>query len=397
MLHTGTRALSQKSVSRGRFTVFLCVAAATVVLAVALLSARVVPSTTPAPAPSEPRVSINAIFSQLNPGNPFYERFANVLASPLVDGISTALNWAMVDHGPGDSGGQYQWRTFDNGIERFIRAGKKVNLLVQPISYGSSNSATPSYVMNDQNLVTVSCEGGPGGVAYSNFPVVYEKGFKDRHKAFIKEVIQHYANNPHIGYIRFGLSVGNEIFPQCARQEAERSGLNIPQWRDRVWLPYHKEMMEYEKSLNPTMQIESPMTPFGGEPIWTDTEAKNAAAVGFGFGLQGLQANDIAHYPHCTGDWCNLFEKYAGQVPMLQLSTLGPSDPSGSCEPPACSPGQRATGALPALLEFAIKHHANTFELYPQDVLIALDPKHPQYKTYHSAYAGAIAAARRPE
>src|ERR1700752_3698248 len=120
MLHAGTRALSQKSVNRGRFTRLLCVVAAAIALSTPSLPSGVVASTTPTPAPSEPRVSINAIFSQLNPGNPFYERFANVLASPLVDGISTALNWAMVDHGPADLGGQYQWRTFDNGIERFI-------------------------------------------------------------------------------------------------------------------------------------------------------------------------------------------------------------------------------------------------------------------------------------
>ena len=346
------------------------------------------------PATPSHGISINAIFSQLNPSDPLYDRFANVLASPLVDGVSTALNWATVDQGPGATGGQYQWRTFDNGIERFIHAGKKVNLLVQPISYGSSNSGTPSYVLKDKALVKVNCRGGPGGVPYPDFPVVYEKSFKDPYKAFIKQVVQHYANNPHIGYIRFGLSIGNEIFPQCAKDEAALAGFAVPQWRDRVWLPYHKEMMEYEKSLNPTMLIESPMTPWSGETIWTDTEAKNAAAVGFGFGLQGLQASDIAHYPNCTGDWCNLFNKYAGQVPILQLSTLGPTDPSGKCDIPPCPPGRRATGPLPPLLAFAVEHHANTFELYPQDILIALDPKHPQYAAYHSSYAGAIAAAR---
>jgi hypothetical protein len=393
MLLIRIKGLWQKTVDPGRCTRFLWLVAA----ATAPLLGWVVYLTAQTPAPTGHGVSINAIFSQLHPSDPLYDRFAKVLASPLVDGISTALNWATVDYGPEDPGGQYQWRTFDNGIERFIQAGKKVNLLVQPISYGSNNTATPSYVMNDKSLVTVSCGGGPGGVAYPNFPVVYEKGFKDRYKAFIKEVIRHYANNPHIGYIRFGLSVGNEIFPQCAKQAAARSGLNIPQWRDRVWLPYHKEMMEYEKSLRPTMQIESPMTPWSGETIWTDTEAKNAAAVGFGFGLQGLQASDIANYPHCTGDWCNLFEKYAGQVPILQLSTLGPTDPSGSCEQPACSPGQRVTGPLPALLAFAVKHHANTFELYPQDVLIAFDPKQPQNRAFHSAYVDAIAATRGAE
>ena len=339
-------------------------------------------------------MKIDALFSQLDRKGPLYDRFQRVLESPLVDGVTTALNWAAVDRGPGASGGQYQWRDFDEGIQRFIKAGKKVNLMVQPISYGSNNMATPSYVMEDRNVEKVSCHGGPGGADYENFPVVYAKAFKEHYKAFIREVVQHYSDNPHIGYIRFGLSVGNEIFPQCARQEAERSGMNIPQWRDKVWLPWHKEMMEYEKSLNPPMTIESPMTPFMGETIWTDTEAKQAAEVGFGFGLQGLQMSDIEGYPHCTGDWCRLFEQYAGKVPMLQLSTLGQTDPSGTCAP-ECKPGQRVVGPLPKLLAFAVEHHATEFELYPQDILIALDPKHPLYQQYHDAYAGAVAAARK--
>jgi len=338
---------------------------------------------------------MNAIFSQLEPSNPMYERFQRVLDSPLVDGITTALNWSAIDQGPGAAGGQYHWEAFDKGIQRFIKAGKKVNLMVQPISYGANNTATPAYVMNDRNLETVSCHGGPGGAEYENFPVVYGKVFREAYKAFIAEVVRHYADNAHIGYIRFGLSVGNEIFPQCARQEAEASRMDLPQWRDKIFLPYHKEMMEYEKSLGPTMVIESPMTPFMGETIWTDTEAKQAAEAGFGFGLQGLQSGDVARYPTCTGDWCKLFEKYAGQVPMLQLSTLGPTDPSGTCEPPACTPGQRATGPLPVLLQFAVEHHATAFEIYPMDILIALDPKHPLYAKYHKEYADAVAAARR--
>ena len=198
-------------------------------------------TSTPTPTPPARSITINAIFSQLNPTDPLYARFAAVLASPLVDGVSTALNWAVIDQGPGTPGGQYQWRAFDRGIQRFIDAGKKVNLLVQPISYGSTNVATPAYVLNDPSLVKVSCRGGPGGVPYPDFPVVYEKAFKNPYKAFIAQVIQHYADNPHIGYIRFGLSVGNEIFAQCAREEAELAGLTIPQWRDRVWFHYDKD------------------------------------------------------------------------------------------------------------------------------------------------------------
>jgi hypothetical protein len=333
-------------------------------------------------------MSINAIFSQRSPTDPLYAAFSYVLASPLVDGVATALDWSSVDQGPGDSGGQYQWNTFDTGIQRFIDAGKKVSILVQPISYGGTNAATPSYVLADPTLQKVSCG------TISNLPVVYEPGFETPYKAFIAEVVAHYAGNPHIGYIRIGLSTGNEIFPECASQEAALAGLSVQQWRDQVWLKWDKDMMVYEKSLNPTMQIESPMTQYT-DTTWTDSEAANAVAQGFGFGSQGLQASDISKYPTCTGDWCNLFDKYAGQAPLLQLSTLDLTDPSGTCTPSCVAPGQKATGALPPLLAFAVQHHANTFEAYPQDLLIAFDPSYPGYATYHSAYSAAIAAARR--
>src|SRR6266567_668719 len=67
------------------------------------------------PSASHP-IAINAIFSQLNPTDPLYKRFSSVLASPLIDGVSTALNWASIDKGPQSPHGQYQWSAFDGGI-----------------------------------------------------------------------------------------------------------------------------------------------------------------------------------------------------------------------------------------------------------------------------------------
>jgi len=333
---------------------------------------------------------INAIFSQFDAGDPLYNDFSYVLSSPLVDGVCPALDWSMVDTGAADSGAQYQWTTFDGDVQRFIDAGKKVNILVQPISYGNPNVATPAYVMNDATLDKVSCNG------VTNLPVVYETAFKVPYKAFVANVIAHYAGNPDIGYIRFGLSTGNEVFPECALQEAALVSLSVTQWRDAYWLKWQKEMLDYIKGLDPTMQIESPMTPYLGDTTWTDTEAAQAVADGFGFGSQGLQSSDITTYPTCTGDWCNLFAKYATQAPVLELSTLGQSDPSGSCAPP-CMTGstQQATGQLPPLLAFAVQHHANVFESYPQDLLIALDPTYPGYATYHAAYLAAFTAAHQ--
>jgi hypothetical protein len=56
---------------------------------------------------------------------------------------------------------------------------------------------------------------------------------------------------------------------------------------------------------------------------------------------------------------------------------------------------QPVTGTLQPLLQFAVAHGANAFEAYPEDLLIAFDPTYPGYSAYHTAYAAAIAAARK--
>jgi hypothetical protein len=336
--------------------------------------------------------TINAVFPPLRPTDKDYQAFSNVLASPLVDGISPPLRWSMIDKGPGAPGGQYQWAAFDHEIQHFIDAGKKVNLIVWAIAYGPLGAAVPAYVLNDPKLVTVNCKGK------TNWPVVYESAFNTPYKAFIAEVLRHYANNPHIGYIRFGLSIGGEIFPWCGREEAALKGLTIEQWRDQVWLPYDKAMLDYEKSLSPTMQIIAPTTRGGGpgDLTWIDTEAANAVADGFGFGNQGLQKEDISSYPNCVSGWCAPFDRYAGQVP-LELQTIALSAPGGACttsNPEACK-RELGTGPLPPLLDFGLKHHATIFEIYTDDLMVALDPNNPAYASYHTEYANALAAAHR--
>src|ERR1700690_330191 len=298
---------------------------------------------------------INAVSPPMKPGDRNYTNFSSILSSPLVNGVNPSLSWGMIDQGPGASGGQYQFSTFDSEIQRFIDAGKTVNIIVYPIDY-SSSLHVPSYVLNDPTLDKLHCN--PTNI----WPVVYEPPFKNAYKAFIAAVLKHYANNPHIGYIRFGLSRGGEIYPFCNQQEAALLNMSVSEWTTQVWAAYDKEMLDYEKSLNPTMKILAPTTQFG-PPDVADAEAANAVAVGFGFGSQGLRLSDIANYPNCNGDWCNLFNKYTGQVP-LELQTIGLSDPTGICgtsSNPPC-PGniqqqtnQQNTGPLPPLLTLGLQ------------------------------------------
>lgn len=336
-------------------------------------------------------VTINAVFPPMQAGDRNYEDFGSyILKSPLVDGINPPLVWSAIDKGPNAVGGQYQFETFDSEIQRFINAGKKVNLIVYPIGY-SLLQAPPAYVLNDPALDKVSCT----TPTFTNWPVVYEAPFKNAYKAFIAQVIQHFAGNPHIGYIRFGLSRGGEIYPFCAREEAALSKLSLADWGTQVWLPYDREMLEYEKSLNPPMRIMGPTTQFG-TPDFADTEAENAIADGFGFGSQGMQKKDLLDYPNCTADWCNLFNQYGGRA-ALELQTYGQSDPSGVCgtDGHAACPGgalQEATGPLPPLITFAAAHHATILEIYTNDLLLALDPNYPGNAVFGTGYIQALLA-----
>lgn len=334
-------------------------------------------------------VTINAVFPPLKSTDANYANYSYILESPLVDGVNPALYWSAVDKGPNAAGGQYQWSTFDSQIQRFIDAGKMVNIIVYAIDYGTPNTATPSYVLTNPSLDTINCP------AKTGWPVVYDSSFKVPYKAFLAEVIHHYNNNPHIGYIRFGLSMGGEIFPWCGTQEATSAGLTYAEWGNQVWLPYDKEMLGFEKAQNPTMLILGPTTK--GAAGWVDTEAAQAVAEGFGFGNQGLEAIDITNYPNCGSGWCSPFDTYAGQVPM-ELQTIGQSDPTGVCGTtgnPACPGGtnQQNTGPLPPLLTFGIQRHATIFEIYTLDLLLAFDPSYPNYALYHTEYVNALTNA----
>jgi hypothetical protein len=79
-----------------------------------------------------------------------------------------------------------------------------------------------------------------------------------------------------------------------------------------------------------------------------------------GFGNQGFSSIDIANFPVCASNWCDLFAQYAGKVP-LELQTFGLSNSSG--KPPI--------GSLVKLLPFAVEHHATVLELYCGDWLLA--------------------------
>jgi hypothetical protein len=349
------------------------------------------------------RVTINAVFPPLSylpfPGTQYANDFLTYVASsPLVDGVNPPLLWSLVDKGPGAPGGQYDWSAFDAVIQPYINLGKTINLIVWPISeagvnsLNNSNHATPAYVMNQVD--TVTCTAFPGdGTRAGSYPVVWEPGFKSHYKMFITAVVKHYRGNPHIGYIRFGITGGGAINPQCELEQTPY----LPAGNSFIEtiLELDEDILKYEKSQNPSFSVVAPMQAYQNSLAYADTEALNGIANGFGLGNEGLRKSDMKNYPVCSGDWCNLFteESYVQPTPIFELQTYGQSDPSATCTPSCWNGVQQQTGPLPALLSFAVEHHANTFEIYSLDLLLALDPHYPGYNQYHDEYQHALVAA----
>ena len=300
------------------------------------------------------------------------------MSNPIVTGANFSVSWSEVDKGPGASP-QYVWNSVDDRLKPWISAGKKVNLILWPVSYGT-NTATPGYVLSSLGSSNkVSCHG-------ETIPNYFAAAYLGPYEAFLKALFKHYAGNSAIDYIRVGMGQGGEIYPVNGL-ETDSNCYNTfihGGFSDENWAHYLETLIDYAVSLKPGHQLMLGATFIDGETAENEVIA-HAVAAGIGFGNQGFQLSDITNYAKgkdCQGNWCNLFNQYQGQVP-LQLQTKGQSNPANS--PP--------TGSLTKLLPFAVTRHASILEVYWEDWLIAFSPTYPGYSAYHTAYASALKAA----
>lgn len=336
------------------------------------------------------KVSLNVLSFPGASGDPYFQSDVPTYLynNPTVNGATVAIEWGGSDPG----GGQYDWSYPDSQIQPWIQAGKKANLVVWAVAdnsstscgpegrYGQSgtgNCAIPSYVWNalgSSNITSCTSQYGT-----QQMPNYFAADFQSNYKDFMAAVIQHYAQNPSIGYIRFGLGHGGESQPvagwndtttSCGQAYVNAWGLSVASWEQ-----YLASMLSYEGSLNSPVQLMMGVTPMG-EPGRTvpDYAAPLAVQNGLGFGSQGLEASDVSNCSESTADWCSLFNEYAGQVP-LELQTIAQSCPSGNCR----------TGSLVDLIPFAVNNYGTVFEIYYQDWLTAYDPNYPGYFTAYQA------------
>ncbi len=318
-----------------------------------------------------PPIALELLFPPTSPYQQWYPDVQKyLLNNSTVAGVTVWLEWGTVDKGP-TSNPQYDFSAFDAQIAPWIAAGKKINLVVWAVSDTPTNNATPSYVLSNLGSSNVTTCAG------EKIPNYFQSAFQLPYQAFMVQVVKHYATNGSIGYIRIGLGRGGETFPapNFGSDPCTSTFTNKWGWTDTTWTNYVNAMLNYENTLKSPKQMMVGIDSVDSNSM-PDSVAATAVSMKMAFGNQGMQASDITNYPHCSSDWCNLFDQYTGDVP-LELQTIELSNPNGTGK----------VGSLVKLLPFAVSHHVTILEIYCNDWLLAFDPNYPGYSTYGAAYA----------
>jgi len=305
------------------------------------------------------------------------------LHSPLLCGVDIFVLWSSIDMGPGVVP-RYNWASLDREIAPWEAAGKEVALIVSGASEGGTTElATPRYVVSQVTMV--SCPAEPP------VPVFWQPAYMDNWRAFVRATVDHFAGDPHIPYLRFGMTVDGEGYLPGVY---ELSRTCVDKWNTFAWstnLPrYVAGLLAFEKTLRSPHEIVAAVD-YGDMSV----AGQQAAASGIGVGIAVMNkasATAILHNQPCPlSDWCAKFAALAKRT-TLYLQTLSYSDPTGGLKSDPPNP-QELTGPLPPLLAAGIAIHAQILEIFPQDWLLALDPQYPGYGEYHEAYLTALTAA----
>ncbi len=307
----------------------------------------------------------HGLFVILFPGARVNAQTNILLHNPAVCGANFYIVWKDVDRGPGASP-RYDWSAIDRQIAPWITAKKRVNFIIWATTYRKGDSATPDYVF--AKVPSVTCP------AFGHVPVFWNTEFMRSYQSFMSAVIDKFGKNPAVGYIRFGLGAGGEIYPACMFFMRDQG------FSDETWKKYIFDMLDYEKSLHSPKQLAVGLNAYGEPPHldFAAAVAERAVQDGIAIGNQGLTAedarNDAAGKP-CMADWCRIFRRARGKVPLI-LQTGHPTEPEG--------PGE--IGSLVDMLPFAVGQRVQIFELYPQDWLVAYDRFTPGYPRHHEEY-----------
>ncbi|HTS35852.1 MAG TPA: hypothetical protein VMH04_09285 [Candidatus Solibacter sp.] len=316
----------------------------------------------------------HGLFVILFPGARVNAQANILLHNPAVCGANFYLVWKEIDRGP-SANPRYDWSSVDRQIAPWVAAKKRVNFIIWATTYQKGDSATPEYVF--AKVPSVTCP------SFGHVPVFWNPGFMQSYQAFMRAVVDHFANNPSVGYIRFGLGAGGEVFPACMHFMRDQG------FSDSTWQKYIFDMLDFQKGLNSPKQLAVGINAYGEPPHldFAAAVAARAAQDGIAIGNQGLTASDPrndADGKPCMANWCKIFREHRTKVPLV-LQTGHPTEPDRSGE----------IGSLVDMLPFAVEQKVQIFELYPQDWLVAYDQYNPAYPRHHEEYQKVIEDAAK--
>jgi hypothetical protein len=318
-----------------------------VVAAVGLVATASVAATDKVPKCTAPLATVevpkapHGLFVILFPGAAINSKATKYLVSQApVCGANIYVVWNQVDKGP-NANPRYDWSVIDEQM------------------------ATPAYVF--AKVPSVSCP------SFGRVPVFWNDDFIQSYRSFQSAILGKYGTNSSVGYIRFGLGAGGEIYPACMYALKDHG------FSEAIWQKYLFAMLDYEKSLNSSKQLAVGLNEFGNPPNlnFTAAIAERAIQDGIAIGNQGLTVEDVRNDRAgraCMADWCRLFRGARGKVPLV-LQTGGATHPDHS-DP----------GSMLDILPFALGFHVQILELYVEDWLVAYDPTDPNYAHYHDEY-----------
>ncbi len=305
-----------------------------------------------------------------------------LLPNPDICGATLTFQWNQIDNGPGFPA-RYDWSVVYQAIEPWASAGKIVNLLFSGAGEGPSivQDDTPEYVLKQVKVITCA--------RARPTPVLWQPGYENNWKAFIAAAVKQFADDPNVGYMRFGIGTGAEgvLWPRQIVQQPCASFWDAAGYQSE-WPVYFRQMIAFMGSLHSKRQLVIGLNDGTNFPPIA-TEAQDAAAHGIGFGVEsltGVEADDILSGRPCDEfNWCQVFTQYTGKVP-LYVQDLFETLPVG---------GSAIEGLLPPLLAAPLRIHVQIFEIDLADLLLTFDPGVRAYSQYHESYATAVAAAAR--
>lgn len=305
----------------------------------------------------------------------------NVIPDATSCGATIVVRWADVDKGPSASP-QFDWSAVDAVAAPWLAANKVVNFAFEGVGDDAKGLAsTPQYIQSKVSTVSCAAANTP-----SRNPIYWDPIYQDAYRSFLLSAVGHTNDMKTVGYLRFGIGAGTQDVPAigyrvpACKASWQAAGLTPAQWQS-----FSVSQLDFQASLTPKHPVIVTVNELEpGDATLAATITADAVQHGIGIAVQNLTKADPAAVDsgkQCSANWCGLFDLVAGHGSLL-LQTATATDPSG----------KSATGDLATLATFGLGHHAQVFELYPDEWTLANDPSAKGYAQYHQPQHDALAS-----